>query len=180
MRKFFVLATIAIMMLSITALANAPIQGNVSVQVNKPPEARHIQQPERKGLLDGLISLFDSSGRLETDQVATSVARYFLTQGVPISTILIMAPETENKVTEQFQAYLSATLLHAGYPMGQPTAADLPQSRFVPFAVYPYGDGVIIKLVVGKTQMTRYYALAPSGAIRSASAFLITQAEGEK
>ncbi len=157
----------------------APIQGNVTYQVTRTPQVQLEQKPKGTGFLNSILSLFDRSDTLETDQVATSVARFFLAQDVPKSAILIPMPETKNKATEQFKAYLSATLLHAGYPIGQPTAADIPQARFVPFAVYPYQDGVIIKLVVGKTQMTRFYALDSSGEIKSASAYLLTQVTGE-
>jgi len=158
------------------------ILGNVIFQKSSSASSQPKQNPKGKKVLGELLSRFDNSNQLKTDQVATSVVRYVLAQNIPTSTILILTPKTDNKVTEQFKGYLSAMFRFAGYSLDrpitkQPTAADMPKSRLVTFSVYPYQDGMIVTLAVNQTQMSRFYELEPSGAIKSASAYMIRQQE---
>jgi hypothetical protein len=159
-----------------------PILGNVIFQKSSSASSQPKQNPKGKKVLGELLSHFDNSNQLKTDQVATSVVRYVLAQNIPTSTILILTPKTDNKVTEQFKGYLSAMFRFAGYSLNGdstklPTSNDKPKSSLVAFSVYPYQDGIIVTLAVNQTQMSRFYELDPSGAIKSASAYMIRQQE---
>lgn len=177
-------------LLSVPALVWAnpeqpPILGNVTFQTSSSASSQPKQNPKEKKVVGELLSHFDHSNQLKTDQVATSVVRYVLAENIPTSTTLILTPNTDNKVTEQFKGYLSAMFRFAGYALDGdltklPSSTDMPKSSVIAFSVYPYQEGMIVTVRVNQTQMSRFYELEASGAIKSTSAYMIRQQEDSR
>lgn len=177
-------------LLSVPALVWAnpeqpPILGNVTFQTSSSASSQPKQNPKGKKVVGELLSHFDHSNQLKTDQVATSVVRYVLAQNIPTSTTLILTPNTDNKVTEQFKGYLSAMFRFTGYALDGdltklPSSTDMPISSVIAFSVYPYQEGMIVTVRVNQTQMSRFYELEASGAIKSTSAYMIRQQEDSR